>query len=225
MDLAIGNGGESMSIVKDNAAQEAEDAARHGYNGRDGDGAKLLKLCAKAVRIAAANVQRGYGIPAVSADERAEYASDLVARMLGENGGRIPAPGSLSDAYLVQRAAGIILNDRERRTIGMGGGNLAEDARAVGAAEAGADHRLTGPLALTDEVERLAAELELSETGKRALAACMIPATRQEWADFFGYSSGKAFHVVAWRGRAELVAVGEGAIRDALAKIEAEAGA
>lgn len=210
-----------MDIVKDNAAQEAADAARHGYNGRDGDGAKLLKLCAKAVRIAAGNVRRGYGIPAVSADERAEYASDLVARVLGEHGGMIPDPASISTAYLTQRAAGIILNDRERRTVKLGGADMSPElSRGISTSEAGADSRLTGPLELTEEVEQLAAELSLSETGKRALAACLIPATREEWAAFFGYSSGKAFHVTAWRGRAELVAVGEDAIRDAMRRVE-----
>lgn len=209
-----------QTLVRDNAAREAEDAASHGYSGREGKGAKLLKQCAKAVRIASGNVQRGYGVPAVSADERAEYTADLVARIVGENGGRIPEPGAVALSYLTQRAVGLILNDRHRRAVALYDGS--EPGRDGGAGEAGADSRLTGPLSIPPVVERLGALLGLSETARRALAVGMVPATRKEWAEFWGYSSPKAVHVIAHRGRAEIVALGEDAIREALRTVEAE---
>ena len=208
-----------QTLVKHNAGQEAEDAASHGYHGRDGKGAQLLKACAKAVRIAAGNVQRGYGVPEVSADERAEYVADLVARIVGEHRGEIPDAADLCTSYLVERARGLILNDRSRRTVAFS--EYHEDAAPDGgAAEAGRDDRLSGPLELTPEVEAVAAELGLSATGTKALAFFMLPGTRAEFAALFGYSTPKAFHVVAWRGRRELVAVGEDAIRAALAKVQ-----
>jgi len=211
-----------QTIVKDNAAREAEDAASHGYQCRDGKGAELLKACAKAVRIAAGNVQRGYSVPEVSADERAEYVADLVARIVGEHGGEIPDAADLCMAYLVERSRGLILNDRHRRAVGFE--DTHEQGRDGGAAEAGRDDRLSGPLELTPEVEAVAAELGLSATGTKALAFFMLPGTRAEFAALFGYSTPKAFHVVAWRGRRELIAVGEGAIRNALAKVHSEGG-
>lgn len=206
------------TAVKDNAALEAQDAASHGYNGRDGDGAHLLRLCAGAVRIAAQKVQSIHAVPAVSADERAEYTSDLVARIVGEHAGRIPAADELAPSYLVKRAAGIILNDHARRTVAYDGHAAGRDG---GAPESGADTRLTGRLMLTPEVLAIAAELDLSETATRALAAAMIPATRKEWADFWGYKTPKAFHVTVNRGRRELVAIGEANIREALRNVQA----
>src|SRR4051794_1150040 len=177
------NGGEAMSttLVKDNAAREAEDAASHGYNGREGRGADLLRACASAVRIAAGQVERAHAVPMVSADERAEYTSDLVARIVGEHRGEIPDSANLAASYLVKRAAGIILNDHQRRTVGLA--ETHAPGRDGGAAEAGRDERLSGPLELTADVLAIAAELELSETATRALAAAMIPATREEWAE------------------------------------------
>jgi hypothetical protein len=209
-----------QTLVKQNAAQEAEDAASHGYNGREGKGAQLLKLCAKAVRIAAGGIQRGYSVPEVSADERAEYTSDLVARIVGEHGGHIPAAADLCMSYLIERAGGLILNDRHRRAVGFE--DTHEQGRDGGAAEAGRDDRLSGPLELTPEVEAVAVELGLSATGTKALAFFMLPGTRAEFAELFGYATPKAFHVVAWRGRRELVAIGEDAIRDALAKVSTD---
>lgn len=209
------------TIVKDDAKLRAEDAASHGYAGRTGKGAALLKMTAEAVRIAGRNVQRGYGCPYVGADERAEYTADLVARIVGEHGGRVPEPGALCLTYLAQRAAGIILNDRERRAEAFDGSEP-EPCRDGGEAEAGADSRLTGPLSIPPVVERLGELLDLSETGRRALAVSMIPATRREWAQLWGYKSPKAVHVIANRGRREIVAKGESAVRDALAQIEAE---
>lgn len=213
--------GMTMSPVKELAARRAQDAASHGYNGRTGNGAELLRECAKAVRIGARKAEHRYGIPAVSADERAEYASELVARLIGEHGGRIPEPGTVAAGYLARRAQGLIMNDRERydRVELIDGDSPGRDG---GAAEPCGDDRLTGPLAVTAEVDALAADLGLSETAKRALAAILIPATREEWAHLYGYASGKAFHVTAWRGRAELYAIGEDGIREALARIESE---
>lgn len=176
-----------QTLVRDNAAQEAEDAASHGYHGREGAGAQLLKLCAKAVRIAAAEVQRKYAVPAVSADERAEYTGDLVARLVGENGGSIPTAADLCTAYLVERARGLILNDRHRRATGL---RVFEETPGPGLtggeAEAGKDDRLTGALEITPEVEAVAAELGLSATGTKALAFFMLPGTRAEFAELFG---------------------------------------
>lgn len=207
------HGGDMITAVRQEAALEAQDAASHGYNGRDGDGAQLLKLCAGAVRIAAQKVRSIHAVPEVSADERAEYTSDLVARIIGEHGGRVPANDELTPGYLVKRAAGIILNDHARRTVAYDGHAAGRDG---GAPESGADDRLTGTLTLTPEVLKLAEELELSETATRALAAAMIPATRKEWAAFWGYKTPKAFHVTVNRGRRELVAIGEANIRAAL---------
>jgi hypothetical protein len=208
-------------LVRDDAKERAEDAASHGYNGREGNGADLLKMTAEAVRIAGRNVQRGYGVPYVTADERAEYTADLVARIVGEHGGRVPAPGELNLSYLSQRAAGIILNDRERRAEAFDGAEP-DDCRDGGAGEACADKRLTGPLSVPPVVERLGDLLNLSQTGRRALAVGMVPATRREWARLWGYDSPKAVHVIAHRGRREIIAKGESAVRAALAQIEDE---
>lgn len=212
-----------MDAVKDNAAREAEDVARLGYRGRNGRGAQLLKLCADAVRIAAADVERSFNVPAVSADERAEFASDLAARILGNHGGELPDPDTLQLHYLAKRAKGRILEDRHRQgRVSWEVGEGMEPAAAE--PDHLADAYLDGPLEVPGEVLELAAELGLSQSGTRALAACMIPATREEWAELFGYGSRKAVHVTVWRGRAELVACGEQAIREALARIEAGEG-
>ena len=48
----------TIHSVKDYAAIAAQDAASHGYNGREGKAAQLLKECARAVRIAARKVGR-----------------------------------------------------------------------------------------------------------------------------------------------------------------------
>lgn len=216
------------TTIETEGAQLKEDAIRHGYNGRDGDAAVLLKNCARAVRIAAEQMRRNFGVPAVSADERAEYCSDLVARILGEHGGRIPKQDEVATAYLIQRAKGIIMNDMHRRSISFdGAGDVSiadrlEPTRSAGADQAGRDERLTGPLTITADVEAIADRLELSGSARKALAQAMIPGTRKEWAEHFGYASGKVFHVIAHRGRAELVAIGEESIREALAAIEAE---
>lgn len=207
------HGGDMITEVRDNAGLEAQDAASHGYNGREGNGAHLLKLCAGAVRIAAQKVESIHAVPGLSADERAEYTSDLVARIVGEHGGAVPASDKLQPGYLVKRAAGIILNDHARRTVTYDG---QQAGREPGAAETNGDSRLTGPLTLTVEVLKVAEELELSETATRALAAAMIPATRAEWAEFWGYKTPKAFHVTVNRGRRELAAIGEANIRAAL---------
>lgn len=203
-----------MDTVKDLAAVEAQDAASHGYNGRDGAGAELLKLTARAVRIAARQVERGYGVPIISADERAEYAGDLAAWLIGRNGGKLPAPGSVALAYVVRRAAGLILNDRARHGL---------DLTQPSQADAGADPRLDGPLTIPAEIESAADYLELSETGRRAFIAAIVPATRQEWAELYGYANPDTWHRTAKRGRVELRTIGEDALRQALQRAEAEA--
>jgi hypothetical protein len=208
------------TIVKDNAAREAEDAARHGYNGRNGNGAQLLKACARAVRIAAGSVLR-HGVPAVSADERAEYAADLVARIVGDHGGRVPEPDEVCPSYLAKRAQGLILNDPGRREL-VSFTETSRQGRESGAPEPCIDSRLTGPLSIPPVVERLGDLLGLTETGRRALAVGMVPATRKEWAELWGYASPKSVHVTAHRGRAEIVALGEDTVRAALRQVEAE---
>ena len=197
--------------VKDSAARKAQDAASHGYNGREGSGAALLKICAKAVRIASRSVERVYSVPTIAADERADYTSELVCRIVGEHHGHLPMAEHLSTGYLVRRAQGIILNDRERQGL---------DLTQPSSAEAGADPRLDGPLTVPVEVEALADKLPLTQTGRRALVAAMVPATRAEWADYYGYATPNAWHVTANRGRAELYAIGESTIREALAELE-----
>lgn len=193
--------------VKDDAATVAQDAASHGYNGRNGKAAQLLKECARAVRIAASKLAT-YGVPVLGADERAEYAADLAARLIGDNGGYVPTEHVLS--YMVKRAQGIIMNDRGRRGV-----DLSEPAES----EAGKDPRLTGPLSIPADVEAIADALPLTETGRRALFAAMVPATRKEWAEFYGYANAQSWHVTANRGRAELFSIGEGPLRAAIAKI------
>lgn len=199
--------------VKDLAARRAEDAARHGYNGRTGPAAQLLKECARAVRIAAASVASQYNVPEVSADERAEYASELAARMLGENDGRVPTVGREDRGYLVTRARGLIMNDKARRGLDMSGG----------AGEVGADSRLDGPLSIPVEIDAACRRLNLSRAAHRAFVAAVVPATRGEWADFYGYSGPESFKTIAKRGRAELRMIGQDAIRQALRDAEAEA--
>jgi len=200
--------------VKDYAATAAQDAASHGYNGREGKAAQLLKECARAVRIAARKVESLYSVPAVSANERADYGSELAALLIGDNGGHVPARETIARGYLVKRAQGLILNDRGRRGL---------DLEEPASAEAGADPRLTGPLSVPEHVSAFAASLDVSETARRALIAEMVPATRREWADFYGYASPKAWHVTANRGRAELYSIGEDALRNALADAEEDA--
>lgn len=204
----------AIATVEDQAARAAEDAASHGYNGREGRGADLLRECARAVRIAARNVEHRHNIPTVSADERADYASDLVARLLGENGGAIPDADDLARSYLIRRAEGIILNDRQRYGL---------DLTEPTAGEAGADPRLDGPLSIPPHVQAAADMLPLTETGKRSMIAAVVPATRQEWAEFFGYASWDSWRTVNKRGRRELYAIGEGPLRQALAQAEREA--
>lgn len=203
-----------MDIVRDNAAQESEDAASHGYNGRDGHGAQLLKECARAVRIAARSVESAHNVPSVSADERADYTSEIVGRLVGENGGKVPEPGTHALSYLVKRARGVIMNDRSRYGL-----DLTQPADA----EAGADARLDGPLSIPPEIEAACARLDLTETARRALIAGLVPATREEWADFYGYSGPESFHVIAKRGRRELRMIGPDAIRQAIRDAEQEA--
>ena len=199
--------------VKDVAAERAQDAASHGYNGRTGKGAELLQVCAHAVRIASRSVEREYHVPALSADERAEYAAELAARLIGENDGRLPG-SELKRSYLVKRAQGLILNDRARRGV---------DMTQPSDREATADARLDGPLSVPDHVAAACDRLQLTETGRRALIAAVVPATRREWADFYGYGSPESFKTVAKRGRAELRSIGQDAIRRAIRDAEREA--
>lgn len=201
------------TAIKDQAARAAEDAASHGYNGRIGDGATLLRECARAVRIASRNVERRHNVPNVSADERADYTSELVARLIGEAGGQIPT-GELARGYLIKRAEGIILNDRERYGL---------DLTQPTTGEACADNRLTGPLSIPADVQAAADALPVTLSAKRSLIAAVVPATRQEWAEFFGYKDAESWHTIAQRGRRELYALGDGALRQALADAEREA--
>jgi hypothetical protein len=197
--------------VRDHAARCAADHGSHGYHGEH-VGAELLRLCASAVRIGARRVEHAYSLPMVSADERAEYTNELAARLIAEHGG-IPAAEDVGAGYLSKRAAGLILNDRSRRDL---------DLDQPSAAEAGSDPRLDGPLSIPAAVGQVAERLGLGETATKALAAAMVPATRAEWARHYGYRSADVWRQMAKRGRAQLVAIGEDAIRDALAQVEAE---
>lgn len=207
----------STTLLKDHRARVAEDAERHGYNGRDGDGAVMLKECARAVRIAARNLEHRHNVPSISADERADYAAELAARLVGENSGQIPTGDKLARKYLIKRVQGIILNDRQR--YGLDITDPADDESTYKA-----DPRLDGPLSVPDHVQRAAESLPISEAARRALIAAVVPATRQEWADFFGYSSAESWHTMAKRGRRELYAIGEGPLRAALLDAERDAG-
>jgi hypothetical protein len=203
--------------IKDLAARRSEDAASHGYSGRNGKGAELLKTVAQAVRVAARRVESLYSVPGISAAERADYTSDLVGRLLGENGGEIPDASTLGKGYLAKRAQGIILNDRDRRNVAYSEGEHAEPA--VG--EAGRDVRLDGPLTIPSELEAAARRLHLSTAGQRALIAAVVPATREEWAEHYGYSSADSWKTIAKRGRAELREIGQHTLRRALRAAEA----
>lgn len=196
--------------VRDLAARVAADNGSHGHE--QTAGGALLRMCAKAVRIGAQRVQHAYSLPAVSADERAEYTNELAARLIAEHGG-IPDAENVGAGYLAKRAAGLILNDKSRRDL---------DLDAPGLAEAGSDPRLTGNLSIPADVDAVAELLGLGETARKALAAAMVPATRQEWADFHGYASPDAWRQMARRGRAQLVSIGQDAIRAALAQVEKE---
>ncbi|HXK18133.1 MAG TPA: hypothetical protein VNG33_10045 [Polyangiaceae bacterium] len=200
--------------VNDYAARVAEDAATHGYNGRDGKGAVLLKEAARAVRIAARNLEHRHNIPSIGADERGDYTSELVARLVGDAGGYLPDAASFARVYLIRRAEGIILNDRQRYGL-----DITEPAEG----EAKGDPRLDGPLTIPEHIQAAADALPITETARRALIAAVVPATRQEWADFYGYSTPDSWRNVAKRGRRELYAIGEGPLRAALAQAEREA--
>lgn len=204
----------TTTAVKDYAARAAEDAATHGYHGRDGKGAALLREAARAVRIAARNLEHRHNIPAIGADERGDYASELVAQLIGKAGGSIPAVADLVKVYLIRRAEGIILSDRERYGL---------DLTVPSEGEAKGDPRLDGPLSIPDHVQAAADALPISETARRALIAAVVPATRSEWADFYGYSTADSWRNVAKRGRRELYAIGEGPLRAALAQAERDA--
>jgi hypothetical protein len=203
--------------VKDMAARRSEDAASHGYNGRNGKGADLLRSVAQAVRIASRRVEGLYGVPTITAAERAEYTSELVGRLLGENGGKIPDAKKLGKGYLAKRAQGIILNDRDRRNVAYSEGDHAEPS--IG--EAGADSRLDGPIMVPAELEAAARRLHLSMAGQRALIAAVVPATREEWAEHYGYSNADSWKTIAKRGRAELREIGQHTLRKALRAAEA----
>lgn len=209
------------TLVKDIAAERAADAATHGYNGREGGGAALLQECARAVRIAARKLHGRHGIPKVGAAERGDYTSELVARLLGENDGYVPEAETLARGYLVKRAEGLIMNDRHRRNLHT----LTDDvtrSRIGGEPEPDRrDPRLTGPLSVPADVEAVAASLPLTETGKRSLVAAMVPATRDEWAEYFGYKSADAWRTTVKRGRRELRAVDPAELCRALAEVDA----
>jgi hypothetical protein len=203
-------------------------AQRHGYTDEaarlkgyehgkaimtNGKAAYLLSESARAVRIAASKLHGLYGVPSISAEEQADYASELATRLLGDNGGRVPEKEQHSRGYMVRRAQGLIMNDRERRGV---------DLTEPSTGEAGADPRLTGPVSVPADVEAVADRLPVSETAKRALIAAMVPATRSEWAAYYGYATPKSWHITANRGRAELYSIGEGPIRAALAEVMGE---
>lgn len=177
----------------------------------EGKAAHLLTECARAVRIAARKVEHLYSVPAVSVDECADYSAELAALLIGDNCGTVP--DGPARGYLIRRAQGLVMNDRERRGI---------DFTEPSAGEAGADARLDGPLTIPAEVDAVAQALPVSETGRRALIAALVPGSRREWADFWGYSSPNAWHVTAARGRAELYSIGEDVIRRAIRDAEAE---
>lgn len=199
-----------MLTAKENAALDAQDNARLGYRGGDGAGARLLRACAEAVRLAAHNVRASYGVPTVSADERAEYASELAALILGDNGGRLPDLPP-AKAYLVKRARGLIIDDYERRGFDLNDPGPTPRNRA--------DDKLTGPLSIPAEVAEIAARLPVSESGRRAFVATLVPATRAEWAAFYGYGSADSWREIARRGRIELRSLGESYLRGILAAL------
>lgn len=83
---------------------------------REVDGAELLRLTAEAVRLAAGRLHGRHGIPELSPDERADYRSALVAKLLEDAGrGRMPERAKLTRAYLVKRVEGLVLNDPDRQ--------------------------------------------------------------------------------------------------------------
>jgi hypothetical protein len=203
------------ATVKDYAARVAEDAATHGYGEHDGKAASLLKESARAVRIAARNLEHRHNIPSIGADERGDYTSELVARLVGDASGEVPDAADLAKVYLIRRAEGIILNDRQRYKL-----DLTEPAEG----EAQGDPRLDGPLSIPEHVRAAANALPISETARRALIAAVVPATRAEWADLYGYANPESWRKLAERGRRELYAIGEGPLRAAIAEAERECG-
>jgi hypothetical protein len=209
------------TLVKDVAAERAADAATHGYNSHDGGGAALLRECARSVRIAARKLHGCHGIPKVGPAERADYTSELVARLLGEHDGYVPDASTLARGYLVRRAEGLILNDRHRRNLNALSDDV-EPSRVGGEPEPDRrDPRLTGPLSVPADIEAVAERLPITETGKRALVAAMVPATRDEWAEYFGYASADAWRTIAKRGRRELRTVDPAEISRAQAEVDA----
>jgi hypothetical protein len=173
----------------------------------------LLSECTRAVRIASRSVENRYSVPKVSASEQADFTSELVSRLLAENNGSVPENDSLARSYLVKRAQGCILNDKSRHGL---------DISQPSEAEAQSDARLDGELSIPIEAELAAAGLweHTSRTGRRAMMAAMTGGTRQEWADFYGYTV-ESWKTMAKRGRVELRTIGEDAIRQAVRDADA----
>lgn len=136
---------------------------------READARTLLGACNEAARLAAGRLRSRHGIPPLSTDERADLAAELAARLISEAGpGRLPARDRLTRSYLVTRAAGIVLDDPDRRA----DGEMPDDPAAMlAASEASArdKHAAPDPM-LNPGVDGTWPEIRIG------CAACELPA-------------------------------------------------
>lgn len=156
---------------------------------REVGGAELLRLVNEAVRLAAGRLRARHGIPELSPDEKLDLSSELVTRLLADHKGELPARDKLTKSYLVQRAAGIVLDDPERANIDADGEvtpeSIAADAESMERAKSSAhDPMLNQGIDGTwPEVAAACATAHISDKAARAAAYLVAGGTvREDWA-------------------------------------------
>jgi 2-hydroxychromene-2-carboxylate isomerase len=185
--------------------------------------AELLADCRKAAHLAAAQLRGRHGIPELTPAEVADLGSDLVCRVLEDanpvedrqraDRAILPERSKITTAYLVKRAAGIVLNDPDRANLAAtadeGGHDLA--ALAAGAeekAEKRSKHAAADPM-LNPGIDGTPATLEaaadligLPPSGRRCAAWLLQGGTiREDWARTWGTTPGYAATRLIPKGR------------------------
>jgi len=216
--------------------------------------ADLLADCRKAAHLAAGKLRGQHGIPELTPAEVADLGCDLVCRVLEDanpaadrqraDRALLPYRDRITTAYLVKRAAGIVLNDPERAhleaTAEDGGHDLAAIAEGAetGARDrsrhAAADPYLNpGVDGTPDYLEAAADLIGLAPSALRTATWILHGGTiREDWAKVWGTTPGYAATRLVPKGRdilkregwnlAAALAAAQQADRDHLDDLEAD---
>lgn len=178
---------------------------------REVGGAELLRLVGEAVRLAAGRLRARHGIPELSPDEKLDLQSELVARLLADHKGDLPAREKLTRSYLVERAAGIVLNDPDRQAQDADGEVTPESIAADSEAQARDRHDRHDPMlnrgvdGSWPEIIAACATTNLPDRVTRTAAYLVAGGSvREDWSEVWGVSPGYAATRLVPEGAAKL---------------------